>query len=83
MGGEIVMSEAVARIASVDGGEVVMLDLKGKAEPVTARRITIASSTDTHLRVRCGGRVIHEPLVQPTRAPTAGINQSSTRHRLT
>jgi len=43
MGGEIVMSEAVARIASVDGGEVVMLDLKGKAEPVTARRITIAS----------------------------------------
>jgi len=42
-GGEIVMSEAVARIASVDEGEVVMLDLKGKAEPVTARRITIAS----------------------------------------
>ena len=41
-GGEIVMSEAVARIASVDGGEVVMLDLKGKAEPVAARRITIA-----------------------------------------
>jgi adenylate cyclase len=37
------MSEAVARIASVDSGEVVMLDLKGKAEPVTARRITVAS----------------------------------------
>ncbi|ORW90506.1 cyclase [Mycobacterium sp. IEC1808] len=42
-GGEIVMSDAVARIASVDEGEAVTLDLKGKAEPVTARRITIAS----------------------------------------
>ena len=42
-GGEIVMSEAVARTACVDVGEVVMLDLKGKAEPVTARRITVAS----------------------------------------
>ncbi|HTX94479.1 MAG TPA: adenylate/guanylate cyclase domain-containing protein [Mycobacterium sp.] len=41
-GGQIVMSEAVARIASVDGGELVVLDLKGKAEPVTALRITIA-----------------------------------------
>ena len=42
-GGEIVMPETVARIAAVDGGEVVTLDLKGKAEPVTARRITVAS----------------------------------------
>jgi adenylate cyclase len=42
-GGEIVMPETVARIAAVDGGEVVRLDLKGKAEPVTARRITVAS----------------------------------------
>lgn len=41
--GEIVMPEAVARMAAVDGGEVVTLDLKGKAEPVTARRITVAS----------------------------------------
>lgn len=41
-GGEIVMSEAVARIAAVDEGEVVTLGLKGKAEPVTARRITVA-----------------------------------------
>jgi adenylate cyclase len=37
------MPETVARIAAVDGGEVVTLDLKGKAEPVTARRITVAS----------------------------------------
>ncbi|MGA9491255.1 MAG: adenylate/guanylate cyclase domain-containing protein [Mycobacterium sp.] len=42
-GGQIVMPESVARIAAVDGGEVVTLDLKGKAEPVTARRITVAS----------------------------------------
>jgi adenylate cyclase len=42
-GGEIVMPEAVARIAAVDGGEVVTLDLKGKAEPLTARRIAVAS----------------------------------------
>jgi adenylate cyclase len=42
-GGEIVMRETVARIAAVDGGEVVTLDLKGKAEPVTARRIAVAS----------------------------------------
>jgi adenylate cyclase len=41
-GGQIVMPETVARIAAVDGGEVVTLDLKGKAEPVTARRITVA-----------------------------------------
>jgi adenylate cyclase len=38
-GGEIVMSEAVARIAGVNDGEVVTLSLKGKAEPVKARRI--------------------------------------------
>ena len=43
VGGEIVMPETVARIAAVDGGEVVKLDLKGKVEPVTARRITVAS----------------------------------------
>jgi adenylate cyclase len=42
-GGEIVMPDTVARIAGVDGGEVITLDLKGKAEPVTARRITVAS----------------------------------------
>ncbi|MDT5253103.1 MAG: adenylate cyclase, partial [Mycobacterium sp.] len=42
-GGEIVMPEAVARMAAVDGGEVVTLDLKGKAEPLTARRIAVAS----------------------------------------
>ena len=42
-GGEIVMRETVARIAAVDGGEVVTLDLEGKAEPVTARRIAVAS----------------------------------------
>ena len=41
-GGEIVMSEAVADIAAVDEGEVVRLRLKGKAEPVLARRITFA-----------------------------------------
>ncbi|RDH78054.1 adenylate/guanylate cyclase domain-containing protein [Mycolicibacterium moriokaense] len=41
-GGEIVMSENVARIAAVEGGEVVNLELKGKAEPVAARRITLA-----------------------------------------
>ena len=37
------MHETVARIAAVDRGEVVTLDLKGKAEPVTARRIAVAS----------------------------------------
>jgi adenylate cyclase len=36
------MPEAVARIAAVDEGEILMLDLKGKAEPVAARRITVA-----------------------------------------
>ena len=41
-GGEIVMSEAVARIAAVAEGEVVTLGLKGKAEPVLARRIAVA-----------------------------------------
>jgi adenylate cyclase len=42
-GGEIVMPESVARLAAVDGGDVVTLDLKGKAEPITARRIAVAS----------------------------------------
>lgn len=37
------MPETVARIAAVEGGEIITLDLKGKAEPVTARRITVAS----------------------------------------
>jgi adenylate cyclase len=41
-GGEVVMSEAVASIAGVDEGEVVTLDLRGKAQPVLARRITVA-----------------------------------------
>ena len=41
-GGEIIMSEAVANIAAVEEGEVVTLGLKGKAEPVAARRITFA-----------------------------------------
>jgi adenylate cyclase len=36
------MSEAVASIAGVDEGEVVKLGLKGKAQPVMARRITVA-----------------------------------------
>lgn len=40
-GGEIVMSENVARIAAVEGGEMVNLELKGKAEPVAARRISL------------------------------------------
>ena len=35
-GGQIVMSETVARIADVPDGEVTILDLKGKAEPVPA-----------------------------------------------
>jgi adenylate cyclase len=42
-GGEIVMPESVARIAALDGGEVVTLELKGKAESITARRIAVAS----------------------------------------
>jgi adenylate cyclase len=37
------MPESVARLAAVDGGDVVTLDLKGKAEPITARRIAVAS----------------------------------------
>ncbi len=41
-GGQLVMPESVARIAAIDEGEVVTLDLKGKAEPVTARRITVS-----------------------------------------
>lgn len=41
-GGEIIMSEAVAQIASVSDGDAVTLDLKGKSEPVNARRITVA-----------------------------------------
>jgi adenylate cyclase len=40
-GGEIVMPESVARLAGVDGGDVVTVDLKGKAEPVTTRRIAV------------------------------------------
>jgi adenylate cyclase len=43
-GGEIVMPETVARVAAVDGGEVVTLDLKASASrrrarsPLPARR---------------------------------------------
>jgi adenylate cyclase len=40
--GQIVMPETVARLAAVDGGDVVILDIRGKAEPVAARRITVA-----------------------------------------
>src|SRR6201997_1442059 len=42
-GGGVGMSEGVGGIAAVHEGEVVRLDLKGKAEPVLARRITVAS----------------------------------------
>lgn len=41
-GGQIVMPETVAQTARVDGGDVLTLDLKGKAEPVTVRRISVA-----------------------------------------
>ncbi|WP_232021978.1 adenylate/guanylate cyclase domain-containing protein [Mycobacterium basiliense] len=41
-GGDIVMSKAVADMAAVEDGEELTLSLKGKAEPVTARRITLA-----------------------------------------
>jgi adenylate cyclase len=40
-GGEIVMSETVARIAGVDEGETVTLSLKGKSKPFAARRISL------------------------------------------
>ena len=40
-GGQIVMSEAVAKIADVPDGDVTTLDLKGKAEPVPACVVTI------------------------------------------
>jgi adenylate cyclase len=41
--GQIVMSETVAQFAAVDGGEVLDVDLKGKAEPVAVRRVTVAA----------------------------------------
>ena len=41
-GGQIVMSEAVARLAAVHDGEALEVDLKGKAEPVPVRRVTVA-----------------------------------------
>src|ERR1700730_1873324 len=59
-GGEIVMPETVARLAAVDGGEVVTLDLKGKAEPVTATpdlRRELAASSSSHRQA--------EPAVDP------------------
>ncbi len=40
-GGESGRSERVAGLAGVQDGEVVTLTLKGKAEPVVARRITV------------------------------------------
>jgi adenylate cyclase len=40
-GGQIVMSEAVARIAEVGDGDARVLDLKGKADPVAARVVTV------------------------------------------
>jgi adenylate cyclase len=42
-GGEIVMSQTVADMADVTQGEEVKLELKGKAEPVAARRITVGA----------------------------------------
>ena len=42
-GGEIVMSEAVARIADVADGTATTLDLKGKAEPVPARVVRVGT----------------------------------------
>ena len=45
LGGQIVMSEEVATIAGVDEGEAVSLDLKGKAELVAARVVSIAPKT--------------------------------------
>lgn len=41
-GGQIVMSEAVARIASVPDGTPTHLELRGKAEPVPACVVTVA-----------------------------------------
>ncbi|MFY1621069.1 adenylate/guanylate cyclase domain-containing protein [Micromonospora sp. WMMD736] len=41
-GGEVVMSEQVAQIADVVDGESVQLEVKGKGEPVAARRLRLA-----------------------------------------
>jgi adenylate cyclase len=41
-GGQIVMSEAVAGMAAVPDGKAIVLDLKGKAEPVPACVVTVA-----------------------------------------
>lgn len=41
-GGQIVMSDTVARLGGVSGGDAVALDLKGKAEPLTARRLSVS-----------------------------------------
>jgi adenylate cyclase len=40
-GGQVVMTEAVAQAASVTDGESTTFDLKGKAEPVPARVLTM------------------------------------------
>jgi adenylate cyclase len=40
-GGQIVMSEQVASIAGITEGKAIELDLKGKAEPVRARVVTV------------------------------------------
>ncbi|BDX33055.1 guanylate cyclase [Mycobacterium antarcticum] len=41
-GGEVVMPDDVARTAGIDDGETISLSLKGKAEPVIARRISVS-----------------------------------------
>jgi adenylate cyclase len=40
-GGQIVMSEDVASIAGVEDGDAIELDLKGKAEPLAARVVSV------------------------------------------
>jgi adenylate cyclase len=40
-GGQIVMSEAVADLAGCGDGDTVQLDVKGKAEPVAARVVSV------------------------------------------
>jgi adenylate cyclase len=40
-GGQIVMSEAVADLAGCGDGETVLLDVKGKTEPVAARVVSV------------------------------------------
>jgi adenylate cyclase len=44
LGGQIVMSDEVATTAGVMEGEAVALDVKGKAEPVHARVVSIGDA---------------------------------------